>query len=148
MVDGFLHVLAVSLHRRKVGSQFGDAGDMLPITFRAKQVRTLSHAFVEIESSANRWSTSRIEQQVLDNPRGSFNLSFDGLQTATYLGRKGKVFHEQLHMSRKSGQGRADFVCDCGGKLTDRRQPLCPGGSMLGRRQHLVAACERLILCA
>src|SRR5262245_38203152 len=148
MVDGLLHVLAVSLHRGKVGGQFGDAGDMLSITFRAKQVRTLSHAFVEIEFSADRWSTSRIEQQVLNNPRGSLNLSFDGLQTATYLGRKGEVFHEQLYMSRKSGQRRADFVRDCCGKLTDRRQPLCPGGGMLGCRQHLIAACERLIFCA
>ena len=82
VVQGFQHVLTICLNRRKVGGQFRNACHVLPFAFSPKETRTLPQAFVDVDFRPHRWSTSRIEQQILDDPRCALDLRFNRLQSS------------------------------------------------------------------
>ena len=79
MVKGFQHMLAISLHRRKFRGQFRYARHVLPFAFSPKETRTLPQAFVDVDFRPHRRSTSRIEQQILDDPGRPLDLRFNRL---------------------------------------------------------------------
>ena len=79
VIHGFLHVLAICLDRWKSRRQFGNAGNVLPITFHPEETGTFPQTFVDVNLCPNRRSASRIEQEILNDARCPFDLRFNCL---------------------------------------------------------------------
>ena len=120
-VEHLLELLGIGLDFLYLMAPFGSQRNLPAIEFWLEKGETFHDTGIQIERRSHRLRSPGIQQQVLNNFGGPFDLRFHRLQPLPRLCAQSRILSHELDMAGQCGQGSADFMRHGCGNLPDGR---------------------------